>query len=358
MNLITCPRCGGDCKPDSGSEDVPRWRCADPYCHPDRESRWRFALGLGYELLLVLAAIPIVAIRRVPRVSGVTALLAVLTVAVQVAAIWMVADPLQAVDAPAPVETAENDASTAVPIVVLLVLELVVVWLAWLAYVRLPGWLRRWVRRGLVGVGVAYALVYALAIAPALLAVYAAVIVAWMARYRWLAYDIAGVTLGVVIAATLGGYLGPVPLIVLLVALMAYDWFAVVETGVMDRVVRLLSGTGLPVMVIVPKRLDLDLRGFLDALAADGADISEWRDRVHTVVGVGDFAIPAALATAAFRFHGPEVALPVLVGTVIGMVLLGRRIGEQEALPGLPWLGGGALGGYAGAVVVVQTGLF
>lgn len=290
------------------------------------------------------------------RRPAVTGLLAVLTVIVQVATIWVVADPLQAVDAPAPVQTAENSATTAVPILALLIGELVVVWLLWLLYQRLPTWLRRWVKRGLMGAAVVYAALYALVIMPALFGVYAAVIGAWMIGYRWLAYDIGGITLGVIVAATLGGYLGPVPLIVLLVGLIAYDWVAVVETRTMNEIVKLMAAIGLPAMVVIPKRVDFDLTGYLDALATDGSAIGDaWRDRVHVTIGVGDFAIPAALTAAAFRFHGPAVAIPVLVGTVIGMVLLGRRLGE-DALPGLPWLGGGALGGYAvGGVAVLLS---
>lgn len=289
-----------------------------------------------------------------PR-TGLTLLLVGLTIAVQVGAIYAVAGPLQSVDTPLPeaAQTAENDAASAVPIALLLVVELVLVFVAWWLYGKLPDWLRRWVKRGLIVGAVGYAILYALVIMPVLFVAYAAATVAYLTGYRWLAYDIAGLVLGVVIAATLGGWLGPVPLVVLLIGLMAYDHVAVLETDTMDRVVRLLAGIGLPAMVIVPKRLQFDLRAFLRELAADGADLDGRRDRVHTVIGVGDFALPAALAAAAFRFYGPAVALPVLTGTVIGMVLLTRQLGD-DALPGLPWLGGGAIGGYA--VAIIATG--
>lgn len=283
-----------------------------------------------------------------------TALLVALTVLVQVAAVWAVGDPLQAVDTPAPVQAAENDASSAVPIVVLLLVELVVVYGAWLLYQRLPAWLQRWARRGLIGLAIGYALIYAVAIMPPLLAAYAAVVIAYLTGYLWLAYDVAALVLGVVVAATLGGWLGPVPLIVLLVALMAYDHVAVVETDVMNDIVKIMASIGLPAMVVIPKRADFELTSYLSALADDGSDLGEaWRDRVHVTAGVGDFAIPAALTAAVFRFAGPAVAVAVLAGTAAGMVALSGRIGEAEALPGLPWLGGGAIGGYAGAMLVV-----
>lgn len=282
----------------------------------------------------------------------ITGLLVLLTVGVQVAAIWAVADPLQAVESPAPVETAENQPTTAIPIVMVILAELAIVWVLWLLYQHVPDWVQRLAKGGLIVLGIGYAVLYAASIMPILFWCYAAILLTYGLGYQWLSYDIGGLIMGVIIAATLGGYFGPVPVALLVAGLIIYDWVAVVETDVMSNVVELLSGIGLPVMVILPKQPSFDLSTFLDDIA-DDLETADWQIRVYTVIGVGDFAIPAALTTAVFRFHGAQVSMFVLVGTIIGMLLLGKHIGGEKTLPGLPWLGGGAIGGYGIGVFVL-----
>lgn len=287
------------------------------------------------------------------RLNFLTALLVLLTVTVQVGAIWAAADPLQEVDKPAPVETSENEPATAVPIFILVIAELIVVYALWLIYRLLPALLQRWIKRACLTGGVLYALLYAISILPALLVAYAGIIIAYALDYKWLAYDIGALVLAIVVAATLGGYFGPLPLIVLVAGLMIYDWVAVVETTLMSRVAKLMGNLRLPVLFVIPNRLDFDIGAFLDELSANGVDLdSVFRDQLHLAIGVGDFAIPAALTAAVFRFYGVAIAFAVLFGTVVGLLgLMGAK--DDEALPGLPWLGGGALGGFAVSMLVV-----
>lgn len=284
------------------------------------------------------------------RLNFLMAVLVILTITVQIGAIWMAADQLQEVDAPAPVESSENQASTAVPILVLLLAELVIVWVLFVVYRRLPEIIQRAVKLLLIGGGLLYALLYAAVIMPILFVAYGLIAVAYVGGYKWVSYDIGALVLAVVIAATLGGYFGPVPIAMLVVALLVYDWVAVVETSIMSRVMQIAPLRYLPLVVVIPKTLSFDIADFLRRVADGGIDAD--LDDARVTIGAGDFAIPAALTAAVFRFHGGATASVVILGTVVGLLVLLNRKGEKP-LPGLPWLGGGAVVAYGLALGAV-----
>lgn len=298
-----------------------------------------------------------------------TAALIVLLVVVQVGALWVAADPLQKTDPP-PVVSSESqtapggggsgttDAGTGVSMLAVLLVEAAILYgLYWLVK-RLPAWVRRWLKRaGVVGLGL-YLVAYAALILPALFVVYGAIAALWYRGHEWLAFDLAAVVLGILVAATLGGMLAPVPIIIVLTGLLVYDYLAVSHSDVMGTFVELAADWRIPAFIVIPRTLDFELGEVLAALR--DPETSGTPADVLLVVGVGDFAIPAALVVSAVIAYASDwPALAAFAGLVVAMVALRAAVaGEKGETPGLPWLNTGVMCGFGvGLLIAVVTAM-
>jgi presenilin-like A22 family membrane protease len=157
---------------------------------------------------------------------------------------------------------------------------------------------------------------------------------------NWITIDISAIILAAGVTAIFGISLQPLPVIVLLLMLAAYDFIAVYKTGHMvdlaDSVVKLK----LPMLFIIPKERKLSL------------DLDRLEKGKATFMGVGDVVMPNILVVSATAFGERMFLLSIpsitaLLGTLGGLYVLMRYMEKREgAHPGLPFLNGGAVIGY------------
>jgi presenilin-like A22 family membrane protease len=234
------------------------------------------------------------------------------------------------------------------------------------------------------------------------LALAAAVVVALLVHPEWYVIDAAGVVMGAGGAGLFGISFGPLPALVLLVALAVYDAVSVYGT---EHMLSLASGVldlRVPVVLVIPLTLsyslleaDFDANDPTDAAPdgaptpdpdggttdgegpgadgggdatpdgadGDGADGPAAADgpspeREAFFIGLGDAVMPAVLVASAATFStAPALGLPVvpaanlpalaaMVGILLGLGVLLWAVLKGRPHAGLPLLNGGAIGGY------------
>ncbi len=205
-------------------------------------------------------------------------------------------------------------------------------------------------------------------------------VVALVVHPEWYVINAVGVLTGVGAAGIVGVTLGPLPVLVLLVALSAYDAVAVYGTGHMGALAGGAVESRAPVLFVVPgdrsfsylddageaSTDDRDTEATPDddteEPRTDGGRPSGGRDPIAApgnalLVGIGDAVMPTMLAVTAVtylpapRFGVPLVALslPALgaaLGTLVGLAGLMIAVRSGRAHAGLPPLNGGAIAGY------------
>jgi presenilin-like A22 family membrane protease len=222
---------------------------------------------------------------------------------------------------------------------------------------------------------------------------------------EWYVIDGAGVLMGAGAAGLFGISFGPLPAVVLLVALAVYDAISVYGTRHMLSLAEGVMDLRIPVVLVIPltpgySLLADDFGGanevFEESEPAgsesepagsesepapdDGADAgadadADPLDRDALFVGLGDAVMPTVMVASAASFSPaaglglallPALNLPALcaaVGTLLGLVVLLGAVLRGRAHAGLPLLNGGAVGGYllgsvaAGVPLVEALGL-
>jgi presenilin-like A22 family membrane protease len=181
--------------------------------------------------------------------------------------------------------------------------------------------------RLLTGAAIAYGLL--LLLLPALLwvgapaagwvtaALVAAALAWWLAAPGWPSWLAAALAAGG-LAGMAAGVAGPLVLAIAVVAVAAYDAWAV-------------------------RRRSMGAAS--SAAEAMGLPLSVGRAEAGLSLGLGDLLLPAAVVASAVRLGWPAVALSAL-GLALGFALLAWQVSRRD-LPGLPLLGGGALLGLA-----------
>jgi presenilin-like A22 family membrane protease len=153
---------------------------------------------------------------------------------------------------------------------------------------------------------------------------------------EWYVIDTFGIFLAGGIAALFAISLSVELIIIFLCALAIYDAISVHKTKHMVTLAETLTSSHLPLLLMVPKNATFSYRRL--------ESIGRARDAVY--MGLGDFIIPGWLIAYASLEHGTVGFAATLVGALAGyavlMVLVAR--GPQ---PGLPYLNGGAIAGYA-----------
>jgi len=168
---------------------------------------------------------------------------------------------------------------------------------------------------------------------------------------EWYVVDTAGVLMGAAGAGIFGISFGIVPALLLLVVLAVYDAIAVYRTKHMLTLADGVMDLKLPVMFVVPQRLNYSFTATDEELTEDGG-----HDALF--MGLGDAVIPGILiASAAHFIEVPLVenfaVFGAFVGAVVGFVLLMRKVAKGEPHAGLPFLNGGTiLGFFVGAYFV------
>jgi len=162
--------------------------------------------------------------------------------------------------------------------------------------------------------------------------IFAAVVVALLAKKpHWLLINFSALMLAAGITAIFGISLEPLPVVILLVILAAYDFISVYRTKHMLSLAESVTSINAPMLFVIPKK--------------DG----------NAYMGVGDVVMPNILVVSAQAFtNSPEVgfikltALFSLLGGFVGLMLLLYIVEKRGgAHPGLPFVNFGAIAGFA-----------
>lgn len=294
---------------------------------------------------------------RVEAPGARTLVLVGLTVAVQLAALSLVGSGQSGVAAPPATAPAADDPTTAAHLLGVLLFEVVAILGLAAALRYAPAWVTRGLGAGVVAsavfvlgtgvesTGLAYGLLAAFLVGP--------VVYSGLREYDlyWPLFDVAALALATYAAVGVGQLMRPGVLVVFLVAIILWDRIAV-GSGIMGSLAGSVLSWGLPLVVLVPTRLRLDHDALVDAVTADGAT-----PELLVGIGLGDLVLPAALAVSVMSFGGPVVAAAgVVVGTCLAIV--GMTTLHVDGLrPAMPWLGSGAIGGFAVGLAISLAGV-
>lgn len=204
--------------------------------------------------------------------------------------------------------------------------------------------------------------IYDIAVVFGLAVAIAAVCIVALWKYpEWYVIDIVGLPMAVGIIALLGLTFSVIPMLILLTALAVYDFISVYKTKHMLTLAEGVSEMGLPLLIVVPKKLPYSYRDQKLNLKDKGG---EKKEREAFLIGLGDVIIPGVLASSAFWFISVSdaftsnpvspfdipgnllVALGTIIGAVMGLILLMRIVVKGNPQAGLPLLNGGAIAGF------------
>jgi len=176
---------------------------------------------------------------------------------------------------------------------------------------------------------------------------------------EWYIIDCVGVVMSVGMIALLGLSLSIVPILILLIALAIYDFISVYKTKHMLTLAEGVSDMGLPLLLVVPKKLPYSYIESKPKLTKTAEESEDKPEREAFLVGLGDIIIPGLLSASAFWFidDGGQifilgipsylmVALGTIAGSLIGLILLMKIVMKGNPQAGLPLLNTGALLGF------------
>jgi presenilin-like A22 family membrane protease len=186
---------------------------------------------------------------------------------------------------------------------------------------------------------------------------------------EWYVIDAAAVVAGAAIVAQFGNGLGPLPALVFLVGMAAYDAYAVYVSEHMQQLGGGIGELKLPMMYVVPPSLSFSMEDMGnpfeeeadesgDPGGSNNADESGGRDdpdggevvpedaeseagedrevsagrETPILLGLGDAIVPGLLVVSAGQFLPAE---PLIAGTIVNVPALGAILGSAVGLAGL-----------------------
>lgn len=169
---------------------------------------------------------------------------------------------------------------------------------------------------------------------------------------EWYNINLTGVLVCAGMAAAIGFVVGPLPCIVFMIVMAAYDFIAVYKTKHMIELAERMLELRLPLFFVVPL-----VRGFK---YRDAHMVKPGEERTCFTLGLGDAFIPALLVVSAkASLDLPMWAamnLPMIgtmLGTMLAIGLLACFVGRtNKPAPGLPLICSGAILGYAAGYLV------
>ena len=173
---------------------------------------------------------------------------------------------------------------------------------------------------------------------------------------EWFVIDAVGLITAAGCAAIFGISLSPLPVILLLILLIVYDYISVHKTKHMLTLADGVMQQNMPIMFLVPKKLHYSFR-------RNGLSIqSRKEERSAYMLGLGDVIFPGVLIVSAQVYAGGFAvlgitlpALGALLGAVLGMVLLALPMRSGKPQPGLPLINGCATLGFIICCVVAGS---
>lgn len=175
---------------------------------------------------------------------------------------------------------------------------------------------------------------------------------------QWYVVDSVGLLAGGSLTALLGIFIGILPALIFLSVLMVYDAVAVYWTKHMISLADVVSDMKLPILMVMPSQPSFDYTK-MGSLKEHRQAVEEHpEDREATFMGLGDAVIPGILVVSSFVFlpTHPDIvgiganlitALGAMAGSLVGYSILMRVVAGGNPQAGLPFLNGGAIGGYA-----------
>ena len=178
---------------------------------------------------------------------------------------------------------------------------------------------------------------------------------------EWYVIDIIGVIIGAGSATIFGISLNIVPTILLLIALLVYDYIAVYRTKHMVAMAEGVMDLRLPILLVVPKHWNYS---FI-------AEKFDKEDREAFFMGLGDAVMPTLLVvsanffiTGAASYTFPLIgavnipAIGAILGTFLGFSVLMLLVMKGKPQAGLPFLNGGVILGYVAGSLIAGTSIF
>lgn len=186
-----------------------------------------------------------------------------------------------------------------------------------------------------------------------------AVFLALLLHPEWYVIDATAVVAGAAIIAQFGNGLGPLPTLVFLAGMAAYDAYAVYVSEHMQQLGGGVGELKLPMMYVVPPSLSFsmadmgnpfeeasdgaesgDQGGDTDGSEADTGDGPEGAndpggdagEDTPILLGLGDAIVPGLLAVSAGQFLPAD---PLIAGTILNAPALGAILGSVVGLVGL-----------------------
>lgn len=178
---------------------------------------------------------------------------------------------------------------------------------------------------------------------------------------EWYVIDIIGVIIGAGSASIFGISLDIVPTILLLIALLVYDYIAVYGTKHMVALAEGVMDLRLPILLVVPKHWNYS---FI-------SEKFDKEDREAFFMGLGDAVMPTLLVvsanvfvTGAARYTFPLIgainipAIGAILGTFLGFSVLMLLVMKGKPQAGLPFLNSGVILGYIVGSLIAGTSIF
>lgn len=176
---------------------------------------------------------------------------------------------------------------------------------------------------------------------------------------EWYVVDSVGVLMAIGIVALLGISLSVLPIFLLLSALAIYDFIAVYKTKHMLTLADGVADMGLPMILVVPKKLPYSYRENRPKISVEKKE-----EREAFLMGLGDIIIPGLLPASAYWFIDTDksvlgidgnllIALGAILGALFAFLFLMRLVNKGNPQPGLPFLNVGVILGYVVTYLVV-----
>ena len=178
---------------------------------------------------------------------------------------------------------------------------------------------------------------------------------------EWYVIDIIGVIIGAGSASIFGISLDIVPVILLLIVLLVYDYIAVYQTKHMVALAEGVMDLKLPILLVIPKHWNYSF-------------MTEKFDKVEReafFMGLGDAVMPTLLVVSAnfFITETTYYSLPLIgainipaigaiLGTFLGFSVLMVLVMKGNPQAGLPFLNCGVILGYVAGSLVARTSIF
>jgi len=185
-----------------------------------------------------------------------------------------------------------------------------------------------------------------------------AVFLALLFHPEWYVIDATAVVAGAAIIAQFGNGLGPLPTLLFLVGMAAYDAYAVYVSEHMQQLGGGVGELKLPMMYVVPPSLSFSMDDMGNPFETDGNEADDRKGGTDVdggengtndgsesapnsddggqdtpiLLGLGDAIVPGLLAVSAGQFLPAD---PLIAGTILNAPALGAILGSVVGLVGL-----------------------